>query len=143
MKLDIFKNKKVLVTGHTGFKGSWLSAWLYSIGSKVYGISIDPPSSPSHYSVINLNSMVNDFYLDIRNANSLKEKIRSINPDFIFHLAAQPIVKTAYEEPIKTYETNVIGTLNLLESIREINKKCTVVLITSDKSYYNSEWSWG
>ncbi len=143
MKFKIFKNKKVLITGHTGFKGSWLAAWLHLLEAKIYGISIDPPSKPSHFEVIDLESIIDHNYLDIRDGRELSEKINLIEPDYIFHLAAQPIVKTSYEDPIGTYQSNLMGTLNLLESVRNLKKKCTVILITSDKSYYNSEWIWG
>ena len=135
-----FKNKKILITGHTGFKGSWLTFWLHTLGAKVTGISIDVPSSPSHFDVINLKKKINHKKIDIRNLSKLKKAILKLKPDFVFHLAAQAIVKTSYSNPIYTWQTNTMGTLNVLESLRALGrKKCVVVIITSDKSYKNLE----
>ena len=135
----IFKNKKVLVTGHTGFKGSWLTAWLVLLGAKVSGLSINTPSNPSHFKAANLKGKINHKNLDIRNLKLLKKTVKKYQPDFVFHLAAQALVKKSYLNPIYTWETNTIGTLNILESLRVLKKKCIVVLITSDKSYKNLE----
>jgi CDP-glucose 4,6-dehydratase len=136
----IYKNKKVLVTGHTGFKGSWLTYWLHTLGANVTGVSIDIPSKPSHFNVINLKNKINHKKIDIRNLNKLKKTMVKVKPDFVFHLAAQAIVKTSYTNPIYTWQTNTMGTLNVLESLRTLGKKkCTVVIITSDKSYRNLE----
>ena len=134
-----FKDKKVLITGHTGFKGSWLTAWLVLLGAKVTGLSIDIPSNPSHFKAINLKNKINHKKIDIRNLESLKKIFKKNQPDYVFHLAAQSLVKKSYADPIYTWQTNTIGTLNVLESLREIKKKCVVVLITSDKSYKNLE----
>ena len=134
-----FKNKKVLITGHTGFKGSWLSIWLNSMEAKVLGISIDVPSKPSHFKATNLKSKIISKKVDIRNLKQTKKIIRSFKPDFIFHLAAQALVNKSYNNPIYTWETNLMGTVNILESIRGLKKKCVTVLITSDKSYKNLE----
>jgi CDP-glucose 4,6-dehydratase len=134
-----FKNKKVLVTGHTGFKGSWLTMWLTILGARVAGISNNFPSSPNHYKLLNLNKKILSKNLDIRNLKVLKRFIRKYQPDFVFHLAAQSIVRTAYENPIKTWSTNTIGTVNILESLRQLKKKCIAVIITSDKCYENLE----
>ena len=138
-----FKIKNVLVTGHSGFKGSWLCSWLDILGAKVFGISLKPSTSPSHFEAINLESSINNNFIDITDFKSLSKKILDITPEFIFHLAAQPLVKEAYDNPIKTYETNFMGTLNLLEILRNFRKNCVVVLITSDKCYENKEWIWG
>ena len=143
MSFRIFKNKTVLITGHTGFKGSWLSMWLTSLGAKVIGVALEPPSQPSHFEVARLADILDDNHLDIRNGEALKEFVFQTQPDFVFHLAAQALVRESYNDPVATYQTNSIGTLNLLEALRTLNKKCTVVLITSDKCYDNVEWLWG
>ncbi len=139
MNLKIFKNKTVIVTGHTGFKGSWLTQWLLILGAKVIGISKNVPSKPSHFSCINLKKKIIHKQFDIKNLKLLKKVIFKYKPDFIFHLAGQSIVKKSFSDPIDTWHTNTIGTLNLLESLRNFKKKCSVVLITSDKSYKNLE----
>ena len=134
-----FKNKKVLVTGHTGFKGSWLTSWLVSLGAKVVGLSINIPSNPSHFKAIKLQNKINHKRMDIRNLRLLKKTFKKYQPDYVFHLAAQSLVKRSYSDPIYTWETNTVGTLNVLESLRELRKNCIAVLITSDKSYKNLE----
>ena len=118
----IFKNKKVLITGHTGFKGSWLSLWMSQLGAKLYGISLSIPTSPSHFELLNID-FVRDERIDISESQNVRKIIEDVKPDFIFHLAAQAIVKESYYEPLKTWETNVIGLLNLLESISKLKKK--------------------
>lgn len=135
---NLFRDKKVLITGHTGFKGSWLSLWLSILGAKVYGISNKIPTNPSHFKFLDIN-FFEDFRFDISNTNKTLESISKIKPDFIFHLAAQPLVSESFKNPINTFKTNTIGTANLLESVRHIKKKCIVVMITSDKSYDNLE----
>ena len=137
--LKIFKNKKVIVTGNTGFKGSWLSLWLKILGAKVIGISIDIPSKPSLFQAINLQNKITHKRIDIRNLNLLKKIFKKYKPDYVFHLAAQSIVKKSFSDPTYTWNTNTIGTLNVLESLRTIKKKCIAVIITSDKSYKNLE----
>ncbi len=134
-----FKNKKVIITGHTGFKGSWLSLWLVNLGAKVTGLSIDVPTKPSHFRAINLQKRINHKKVDIRNLKSLKAIFKKTNPDYVFHLAAQSLVKKSYAKPIYTWTTNTLGTLNVLESLRVINKNCVAILITSDKAYKNLE----
>ena len=138
-----FNNKKILVTGHTGFKGSWLSLWLNMLGAKVSGIGLKPSTSPSHFEILGLNKIIESCILNIKEFHSLRSKIVQIQPDYIFNLAAQPIVKISYEDPLETFNTNVIGTLNLLESLKDLKKKCVVIIITSDKCYENVEWIWG
>jgi len=140
---DRFKNKKVLITGNTGFKGSWLSAWLMGLEADVYGISKDVPTKPSMFEVLNLNRKVTHYTEDVRNYSAIERIIKEIKPDFLFHMAAQPIVVTSYKEPLETIATNVIGTTNLLEALRVVNHKCTAIIITSDKCYDNVEWVWG
>jgi CDP-glucose 4,6-dehydratase len=139
----IFQNKKVLVTGHTGFKGSWLSSWLLHLQADVYGISKDIPTTPSMYEELKLGERISNFTEDIRNYNKLKKIIAEVEPDFIFHMAAQPIVATSYIDPLDTITSNVLGSAHVLEVLRELNLKCSLVLITSDKCYDNVEWCWG
>jgi CDP-glucose 4,6-dehydratase len=133
-----FKNKTVIVTGHTGFKGSWLVAWLNLLGAKVIGISNGYSSSPSHYKLLKLKNVYNK-KIDIRNISLVKKIFSKYQPDFVFHLAAQSIVKKSYNEPLNTWSTNTIGTINVLEALRELKKKCVAVIITSDKAYKNLE----
>ena len=135
MNFQTFKNKTVLITGHTGFKGSWLAIWLHSLGAKVVGVALDPPSVPSLFEVTNLHEIIEDFHLDIREGDDLKELVMQVNPDFVFHLAAQALVRQSYIDPVETYQTNVLGTINLLEAMRPLRKPCTAILVTSDKSY--------
>ena len=139
----IYNNKTVLVTGHTGFKGSWLSLWLKSLGAKVVGISIDIVSTPSIYEAADLSSYIDDRRLDIRDLDTLQAMVNEIKPDFVFHLAAQALVRPSYENPIDTISTNAIGSANILEALRVLDKPVTVVMITSDKAYDNVEWVWG
>jgi len=134
-----FKNKKILITGHTGFKGSWLTFWLEKLGASISGISKDVPTNPSLFKVLNLKNKIIDHRLDIRNLSKLKKIVEKFKPDYVFHLAAQSLVKKSYEDPINTFTTNAIGTCNILESIRLLKNKCSVVIITSDKSYKNIE----
>jgi len=140
---QLFSKKRILVTGHTGFKGSWLAAWLTQLGAKVTGVALDPPSDPSHFEVAGLAGAVDDRRVDIRTGGALKEIVEAVQPDFVFHLAAQALVRRSYEDPVLTYETNVRGTIHVLEALRELHKPCTAVLITSDKCYNNVEWVWG
>tara|TARA_B100000029_G_scaffold512301_1_gene608564 strand:+ start:5220 stop:6320 length:1101 start_codon:yes stop_codon:yes gene_type:complete len=137
--LKKFRNKTVIVTGHTGFKGSWLTCWLVLLGARVIGLSINVPTNPSHFNIINLKKKIIHKKIDIRNLKILKKIFKKYNPDFVFHLAAQSLVGKSYSDPIYTWETNTIGTLNVLESLRESKKNCVAVLITSDKSYKNLE----
>ena len=135
----IFKNKKIIVTGHTGFKGSWLTLWLKLFGAKVIGISNYIPSDPSHFKALGLKKNIIHKKLDLRNLKKLKKIFINYQPDFVFHLGAQALVKKSYTDPVYTWETNTIGTLNVLESLRLLKKECIAVLITSDKSYKNLE----
>jgi CDP-glucose 4,6-dehydratase len=138
-----FKGKSVLVTGHTGFKGSWLTAWLKLLGANVTGISLDAPTVPSHFIASRLFEDIKDLRIDVRNQLSIENAILEAQPDFVFHLAAQSLVRKSYENPIETWQTNVIGTLHVLEALRKLQKSCSVVIVTSDKCYNNVEWSWG
>jgi len=140
---NAYKNKTVVITGHTGFKGTWLAAWLNQLGAKVVGIALDPPTEPSHFSAINLKDKINDLRIDIRDRHELVSAIVDTEPDFVFHLAAQALVRSSYDDPIDTWNTNTMGTLHVLEALRKLNKKCSAVIITSDKCYDNVEWVWG
>lgn len=140
---DIYRNKKVLVTGNTGFKGSWLSTWLISLGADVYGISNEIPTTPSMFVELGLADKMNHFFADIRDLDTIKKIINDVEPHFVFHLAAQPIVSLSYSEPIDTIATNVMGTANVLEVLRTYTKPCTAIIITSDKCYDNVEWIYG
>jgi len=140
---DFYRGKKVLVTGNTGFKGSWLSLWLCDLGAEVYGISDIIPTQPSLFELSGLEKKTKHQFEDIRNLDAMVKMIGDIQPDVIFHLAAQPIVKLSYDDPIETLTTNVIGTSNILEACRRLDNECIVVSITSDKCYENVEWEWG
>jgi CDP-glucose 4,6-dehydratase len=139
----IFTDKTVLITGHTGFKGSWLSLWLKQLGANVSGISIDIPSNPSHFEAANLFEQVDDHRIDVRDTDAVKQIIKDIQPDFIFHLAAQALVRPSYENPVETMMINAIGSANILDALRCLDKPVTAVMITSDKAYDNIEWVWG
>jgi CDP-glucose 4,6-dehydratase len=142
-RLSVFKGAKVLVTGHSGFKGSWLTLWLTELGAHVHGVSLDLPSEPTHFKAANLQSRIKNHWLDIRDGDALKDLVQNIQPDFVFHLAAQALVRRSYADSKGTWHTNTIGTINLLEALRVLEHPCTVVLITSDKCYDNVEWVWG
>lgn len=142
-KFDFFKNKKVIITGHTGFKGSWLALWLDYVGADVVGLSNTVPTEPSNFQVSNLSSRVLDKRFDICNLSLLKKFFIEHQPDFVFHLAAQSLVGESYNNPLKTFLSNSIGTANLLEAIKYLDKKVSVIMITSDKVYENNEWIWG
>ena len=135
----IFRNKKVLITGHTGFKGSWLTFWLLQLNARICGVSKDIPTKPSLFEALGLKKNIIDKRLDIRDLTKLKKTINNFKPDFLFHLAAQPLVKKSYDDPINTFTSNAIGTCNVLESVKFLKKRCNVVIITSDKSYKNLE----
>lgn len=140
---NIYRNKKVLITGNTGFKGSWLSLWLLKLGANVIGISKDIPTKPSMFEELNLSDQIIHYEKDVRDLESIKKIIKDEKPDFIFHLAAQALVSLSYSNPIETLSTNVIGVTNILESLRTLNRPCIAVIITSDKCYDNVEWVWG
>lgn len=137
----IYKDKKVFLTGHTGFKGSWMAFWLKQLGAEVYGYSLEPVYTPSHYKLLALK--INETIDDIRNYERLSSAIKSFNPDIVIHMAAQPLVRLSYREPRETFETNVMGTVNLLNACRGIESLKAIVNITTDKCYENREWVWG
>lgn len=140
---NVYRGKKVLVTGHTGFKGSWLSIWLKELGAKVIGFSHDPYSKDDNFNVCGLSKEIVDIRGDIRDSQKLEEVFKTYKPEFVFHLAAQPIVRKSYENPKETYETNVIGTLNVLEAIKKCSSTKVGIMVTTDKCYENKEQSIG
>ena len=140
---NIYKNKKVLVTGHTGFKGTWLTTWLIKLEANVVGVSKDIPTNPSMFKELKLEGKIKHYQEDIRDLSKMVEIISSEKPEFLFHLAAQPIVSTSYSDPIETISSNVMGTANVLETLKISNHKCTAIIITSDKAYDNVEQVWG
>jgi CDP-glucose 4,6-dehydratase len=143
MFANVYKGKKVLVTGHTGFKGSWLTTWLLDLGAEVCGISNEIPTQPSMFEELKLEEKIEHHFVDIRDLRELKKIFDSFQPDFLFHLAAQPIVSESYCNPLDTISTNVMGTANILEILRSVEYDCQAVIVTSDKCYENVEWVWG
>ena len=139
----IYHNKKVLVTGHTGFKGSWISLWLTELGAKVVGYSLEPPTDPNLFTSLKLDEKISHTIGDIRDEAKLKNLFKSEKPDIVFHLAAQPLVRLSYQEPKQTYETNIIGTINVFEAIKAVDSTRVAINITSDKCYENNEWVYG
>ena len=139
----VYNNRKVFITGHTGFKGSWLSFWLSHLGAKITGYSLPPNTKPSNFEILKISKLVDNNFGDIRDYDKLKNVIIKSKPEIIFHLAAQPLVIESYNNPKYTYETNIIGLVNLLEICRQIDSIKAIVVITSDKCYRNNEWCWG
>ncbi|WP_319579770.1 CDP-glucose 4,6-dehydratase [uncultured Methanospirillum sp.] len=141
---SVFSGKSILITGHTGFKGSWLSIWLSILGAKVHGFSLLPATEPNHYSLASISQVLTSEKIgDIRDKKSLASYISEVKPDCIFHLAAQPLVRISYSQPLETFDVNVMGSINLLESIRILPNPCTVIMVTSDKCYHNYGQVWG
>lgn len=137
MSISIYEGKKVFITGHTGFKGSWLTYWLRNLGAEVVGYSLAPETSPNHFELLNLD--IESHFNNICDLDKLKNVMKESNPDIIFHLAAQPLVRYSYNHPLETFQTNIIGTANVLESARECKSVKAVVVITTDKCYENLE----
>ena len=148
---SFWESKRVLITGHTGFKGSWLSILLLAKGANIYGISLPPEANPSLFNLIDLHNNkheqfkgeFNSFLGDINKYKLLKEYLNLCKPEIIFHLAAQPLVQESYLNPLKTWETNVMGSLNLLESVKSFDHHCSIVMVTTDKVYKNNNWVYG
>ncbi|MDR2170976.1 MAG: CDP-glucose 4,6-dehydratase [Planctomycetaceae bacterium] len=138
---NIYNNRRIFLTGHTGFKGSWLTAWLLRLNAKICGFSLDTPSNPNHFSL--LQNKIADCRGDIRDFNQLNICLREFEPEIVFHLAAQPIVRLSYDEPLRTFDTNIMGTANLLEACRNTPSVQAALIITTDKCYENKEWIWG
>ena len=143
MDLDFYKGKKVFITGHTGFKGTWLCKILTNVGADVTGYSLKPPTNPSLFEIAGIKNEIHSIIGDIRNFDALKTAFDKAQPEIVFHLAAQPIVRDSYKDPRYTYETNVMGTVNILECIRQSTCVKSVLNITTDKVYHNNEWEWG
>lgn len=140
VNFECYQGKRVLVTGHTGFKGSWLCEWLLALGAEVYGFSNGIPTRPSLFSQLRLSKRIRmDLRGDIRDRVAVKAAMTAIKPDFVFHLAAQPLVRESYEQPVETFDTNVMGTVHVLDALRFLENKCNVVLVTTDKCYENKE----
>lgn len=140
---NIYKGKKILITGNTGFKGAWLTVWLLELGAEVVGISCDVPTNPSLFETLNLRNKIKYYEFDLLDRERVRKVIHEEQPDFVFHLAAQAIVSVSHNNPIRTFETNVMGTAHVLEALRSYTKKCAAVMVTSDKCYENVEWCWG
>ena len=138
---QIYNNKRVLITGHTGFKGSWLALWLSQMGAKITGYSLQPPTEPNHFYLLSMG--INSIIGDIRDTDKLKQVFKEQQPEIVFHLAAQPIVRLSYKDPVETFTSNVMGTVNVLEASRESGTVRAIVNVTSDKCYENREWPRG
>ncbi len=137
-----WRGRRVLVTGHTGFKGSWLSLWLHALGAKVTGFALPPPTQPSLFDAARIGELIDHVEGDVRDAAAMRAVVDHARPEVIFHLAAQPLVRLSYDEPVETYATNVMGTVHLLEAARTVPGVAAVVCVTSDKCYENREWIW-
>ena len=142
-QLDFYRGKKVLVTGHTGFKGTWLCKMLVMAGAEVTGYSLNPPTSPSLFALSHMEEQMHSMIGDVRDLAHLKQVMEQTQPEIVLHLAAQPIVRDSYKDPVYTYETNVMGTVNILECIRQTNCVRSFLNVTTDKVYHNNEWEWG
>lgn len=143
MNSSFYKNKRVLVTGHTGFKGSWLSIWLHSMGAQVIGLGLDPYSEKDNFVLSEIGSKIIDIRGDIRNAEVVNQVFEQYQPEIVFHLAAQPLVRLSYEQPVETYQTNVMGSIHVMEAFRNSSSAKVAVMITTDKCYENKEQIWG
>lgn len=139
-RADFWRGKRVLLTGHTGFKGGWLALWLQRLGTEITGIALAPSTSPNLYELARIQQGISSHFCDIRDASKLTQIVRDVRPEVIFHLAAQPLVRTSYLDPLATYATNVMGTANVLESLRGLDSVKVAVMVTTDKVYHNNEW---
>lgn len=136
----VYRGKRVLVTGHTGFKGSWLTEWLLALGAEVSGFALNPPTQPSLFEQLNLARRINHILGDVRDLAAVCKEVESFKPDFVFHLAAQPLVRLSYHQPVETYATNIMGTVHVLEAVRRSAHRSVVIAVTTDKCYQNKEW---
>ena len=143
MFADVYRDRTVWISGHTGFKGSWLAEWLLRLGARVYGYALEAPTQPALFDQLQLASRLHHTHGDVRKAGDVAQSLAEAQPDFVFHLAAQPLVRTSYTEPVATFETNVQGTIHVLEALRRLEKPCAAVLVTTDKCYENREWVHG
>lgn len=140
---DFWHDRRVLLTGHTGFKGAWLSLWLQHLGATVSGYSLAPPTDPNLFTLAQIGAGMESLIADIRDLPRLQQALRHARPEIVFHLAAQPLVRQGYRDPVETYATNVMGTVHLLEAVRHTPSVRAVIIVTSDKCYHNQEWVWG
>jgi len=140
---SFWNGRRVFLTGHTGFKGSWLSLWLDALGANVTGYALDPPTNPSLFVQAGVGDLVHSVRADVRDFSRLSAAINECRPDVVIHMAAQSVVRRGYDDPIETYSSNVMGTVHLLEAVRRLQQPCVVVNVTSDKCYENQEWAWG
>ena len=142
MNSAFWQGKRVFLTGHTGFKGSWLSLWLQSLGAEVTGYALNPPTNPSMFEVAKVADGMKSIMGDIRDLNALQKAMQDATPEIVIHMAAQPLVRYSYANPVETYATNVMGSVHLLEAVRNTESVKAVVNVTSDKCYENREWMW-
>jgi len=141
---DFYRDKRVLVTGHTGFKGSWLCEWLLALGAHVSGLALDPDENQPLFDQLGLGSRLEaDHRCDVRDAERVRSVVAESSPQLLFHLAAQPLVRLSYDAPVETFSTNVLGTVHVLDAVRQLDKACTIVIVTTDKCYENREWLYG
>lgn len=140
---EFYNGKNVFVTGHTGFKGTWMCLLLNKMGANVTGYALDPPTQPSLFEQTGVASEINNIIGDVRDLDTLKQHLQDVKPDIVIHMAAQPLVRESYKIPVETYETNVMGTVNVLEAVRSVDCVRSVVNVTTDKCYENKEWHWG
>lgn len=140
---DFYKNKKILITGHTGFKGSWISYILFLLGAKVTGIGLEPLTEPNLFSILNLDEKINSRFIDIRDLKAMNRVFNETNPDIVIHMAAQPLVIDSYKDPVYTYDVNVMGTVNICECVKNCNTVKSFINVTTDKVYQNNEWCYG
>jgi CDP-glucose 4,6-dehydratase len=143
MTNDFWNGKNVFITGHTGFKGSWLCLWLQRLGANITGFALEPPTNPNLFTLASVHTGMHSVTGDVRNGDALTSAMREARPDIVLHLAAQTVVRYSYDHPVETYQTNVIGTVNLLEAVRAVDSVRAVVNVTTDKCYENKEWHWG
>ncbi len=143
MNQEFWKDKKVFLTGHTGFKGSWLALWLSTLGAQITGYALKPPTNPNLFELAHVEELVKHIVGDVRDKRFLEKSLLEAKPDIVIHLAAQPLVRDSYKNPVETYEINIMGTIYLLEAVRACNTVRAVVNVTTDKCYKNNEWLWG
>lgn len=143
LEQTFWKNKKVFITGHTGFKGSWLCLWLNALGAEVTGYALNPPTNPNLFELCGIDKLVKSLIADVRDTDNLQKEMIAAGPEIVIHMAAQPLVRDSYKMPIETYSINVMGTVNLLEAVRKCKSVKSVINVTTDKCYENKEWICG